>query len=112
VVTDKWTRFTNVPVNAETLAELSQHCAEFLVHGVDVEGKQSGVEEDLVALLGEHCPLPVTYAGGVRSLEDAALVGALGQGRVDLTIGSALDLFGGTLPYRDVVEWFAARAGH
>lgn len=43
-------------------------CAEFLVHGVDVEGKQLGVDEALVRLLGAASPRPVTYAGGVRTL--------------------------------------------
>ena len=89
----------------ETLTQLAAHCAEFLVHAVDVEGKQSGVEADLVRMLGEWSPLPVTYAGGARSLADLELVSELGRGRVDLAIGSALDIFGGKLPYKDVVQW-------
>lgn len=105
VVTDRWTRFTDFKVSEESLKSLAQYCDEFLVHGVDVEGKMSGVEEGLVKLLGESSPIPATYAGGVRSLEDLNLVNALGSGRVDLTIGSALDLFGGEVAYADVLAW-------
>ena len=105
VVTDRWQRFTEVQVNAATLVQLAEHCAEFLVHGVDVEGLKLGIDQDLVALLGEHSPLPVTYAGGAKALDDLDLVNQLGQGRVDLTIGSALDIFGGDVSYRDVVAW-------
>ncbi len=105
VVTDRWQTFTSVAVNAATLALLAEQCAEFLVHGVDVEGLRLGIEEDLVALLGTHSPLPVTYAGGARTLDDLDLVHDVGQGRVNLTIGSALDIFGGAVAYRDVVAW-------
>ncbi|KAL7566909.1 hypothetical protein ACA910_008634 [Epithemia clementina (nom. ined.)] len=105
VVTNKWQTFTDFQVNAANLQHLSQYCDEFLVHGVDVEGKQCGILQDLVALLGEASPIPVTYAGGVRSLQDLDLVKQLGRGRVDCTVGSALDIFGGSLPYRDVVAW-------
>ena len=105
VVTDRWTRFTDFKVTGESLESLAKYCAEFLVHGVDVEGKMSGIEESLVSLLGESSPIPSTYAGGVRSLDDMGLVEALGSGRVDLTIGSALDLFGGDVEYADVLAW-------
>ena len=80
-------------------------CSEFLVHAVDVEGKQSGIESELVTLLGRWCPIPVTYAGGARTLADMELVHSLGGGKVDLAIGSALDIFGGALPYKSVVDW-------
>lgn len=105
VVTDRWQTFTDVQVDATTLAMLADHCAEFLVHGVDVEGMRLGIDEDLVILLGRHSPLPVTYAGGAKALADLNLVNELGQGRVDLTIGSALDIFGGDVAYTDVVAW-------
>mmetsp|Transcript_6809 Transcript_6809/g.8828 ORF Transcript_6809/g.8828 Transcript_6809/m.8828 type:complete len:273 (-) Transcript_6809:296-1114(-) len=105
VVTDKWQKFTDFQVNSENLKHLSKYCDEFLVHGVDVEGKQCGILKDLVILLGEACPIPVTYAGGVRSLEDMDLVNELGKGKVDCTVGSALDIFGGALRYDDVVAW-------
>jgi phosphoribosylformimino-5-aminoimidazole carboxamide ribotide isomerase len=109
VVTDKWQKFTNVPVTRETLQKLSTYCDEFLVHGVDVEGKQCGILQDLVAILGMHSPIPVTYAGGVRSLDDLDWVERVGQGKVDCTVGSALDIFGGTLPYEVVVAWHKKR---
>ena len=105
VVTDRWQRFTEVAVNQETLTWLAQYCAEFLVHGVDVEGKRTGIEAGLVEMLGAWSPIPVTYAGGAKTLADLDRVNALGQGRVDLTIGSALDIFGGEVLYKDVVAW-------
>lgn len=107
IVTDRWQHFTDVPVTPETLSRLSGHCDEFLVHGVDVEGKMQGVQKDLVALLGKHSPIRATYAGGVSALSDIDTVFQMGQGRVDLTIGSALDIFGGNLSYRTVLDTFA-----
>ena len=95
VVRDRWQTFTDLRVDDATLRRLGAHCAEFLVHGVDVEGLAHGVDLDLVTLLGEHSPVPATYAGGARSLEDLRLVHEAGRGRVDLSIGSALDIFGG-----------------
>lgn len=105
VVTDRWQKFTELQVCKETLTDLSTHCAEFLIHAVDVEGKQSGVEEELIKSLGLWSPIPVTYAGGARDLDDLRLVDVLSNGKVDVTIGSALDIFGGTLPYPKVVAW-------
>ncbi|MBM3223121.1 MAG: phosphoribosylformimino-5-aminoimidazole carboxamide ribotide isomerase [Candidatus Tectomicrobia bacterium] len=105
VVTDRWQQFTEVPVNQQTLAMLAVHCDAFLVHGVDVEGTRLGIDETLVELLGAYSPLPVTYAGGANALEDLERVKRLGQGRVDLTIGSALDIFGGNVPYQAVIAW-------
>ena len=87
------------------LKVLSEYCDEFLVHGVDVEGKMCGIETELVQLLGSHSPVPVTYAGGVRSIEDLELVKSLGSNKVDCTVGSALDMFGGKLPYAEVLQW-------
>ena len=108
IVTDRWQNFTNVPVATETLVRLSRYCDEFLVHGVDVEGKMQGIESELVEILGENSPIPVTYAGGVRNLSDLDRVKKLGQNRVDVTVGSALDIFGGRILYRDVVRWHQA----
>ncbi len=108
IVTDRWQRFTDVPINGGTLTLLADYCDEFLVHGVDVEGKRQGIQADLVKILGKDSPLPVTYAGGAKSLSDLDRVKDLGQNRVDLTIGSALDIFGGNIPYREVVEWHYA----
>ena len=95
VVTDRWQRFTKLRVSVETLHTLADACAEFLVHGVDVEGLAQGVDLDLVSLLASADTIPVTYAGGARSLDDLRSVHEISGGRVDLTIGSALDLFGG-----------------
>jgi phosphoribosylformimino-5-aminoimidazole carboxamide ribotide isomerase len=105
VVTDRWQRFTETPIARETLARLADSCAEFLVHGVDVEGRRLGIDAALVELLGEWSPIPVTYAGGARALADLDFVKQRGGGRVDLSIGSALDIFGGDVPYQAVVEW-------
>lgn len=105
VVTDRWQTFTDIEVNKVTLELLSQYCDEFLVHGVENEGKRCGILEDLVVLLGEFSPIPVTYAGGANHISDLDRVKELGKGKVDLTIGSALDCFGGNISYRDVVEW-------
>jgi phosphoribosylformimino-5-aminoimidazole carboxamide ribotide isomerase len=105
IVTDRWQRFSNVALSPATLAYLADFCAEFLVHGVDVEGQRLGIEAPLVELLGADSPIPVTYAGGARALSDLDRVKTLGQGRVDLSIGSALDIFGGAVAYGDVVAW-------
>lgn len=110
IVTDRWQNFTQAAVTPETLEDLSRFCDEFLVHGVDVEGKMQGIQADLVTLLGEHSPIPVTYAGGASRFSDLDRVKQLGHNRVDLTIGSALDIFGGEIPYRDVVNWHRANA--
>jgi len=108
VVTDRWQKFTDFEISAENIALLAEHCDEFLVHGVDVEGKRVGIIGELVDMLGQWSPIPVTYAGGARSFEDLELVKLLGRGRVDLTIGSALDIFGGSLSYDSVVKWHYA----
>jgi phosphoribosylformimino-5-aminoimidazole carboxamide ribotide isomerase len=107
VVIDRWQSFTDLEISQQNLIELSNYCAEFLVHGVDVEGKRQGIQEDLAVKLGEWTTIPTTYAGGVRSLADMDLMHKLGQGRLDITIGSALDIFGGDLKYQDVVKWKA-----
>lgn len=105
VVTDRWQTFTDYIVNEYSLKTLGGLCAEFLIHGVDVEGKQQGMEEDLIKLLADHCPIPCTYAGGVRNFQDLEKLKEAGQGRIDVTIGSALDIFGGKMAYEDVVSF-------
>jgi len=106
VVTDRWQKFTDLKISRETLQALAGSCAEFLVHAVDVEGLCRGVDKELVSLLGEGSPIPTTYAGGASSLSDLEEVTRLGQGKIDLTIGSALDIFGGTsVRYEDVVAF-------
>lgn len=104
IVTDRWQNFTNVKICAETLDELAGYCNEFLVHAVDVEGKSSGIEKELVALLGEWNGIPITYAGGVGNFEDLDALYKLGKGHLDVTIGSALDLFGGSMEYAKVIQ--------
>jgi phosphoribosylformimino-5-aminoimidazole carboxamide ribotide isomerase len=105
VMTDRWKTWTQEAVTPALLAALGDKCAELLVHAVDVEGKRCGVEEGLVRLLGRHAALPVTYAGGVRDMADVERVRQLGSGRVDVCIGSALDIFGGSLAYAELVAW-------
>jgi phosphoribosylformimino-5-aminoimidazole carboxamide ribotide isomerase len=106
VVTDRWQKFTELVVNKETLNEFSGFCAEFLIHAVDVEGLCRGIDGELVRKLGRWTPLPMTYAGGANSLADLETVTILGQGKVDLTIGSALDIFGGNgVKYEDCVKF-------
>jgi phosphoribosylformimino-5-aminoimidazole carboxamide ribotide isomerase len=95
VVTDRWQKFTELPIAPATLQKLSESCAEFLVHAVDIEGLCKGIDRELVEKLGQWSPIPVTYAGGANSIFDLETVTKLGQGKVDLTIGSALDIFGG-----------------
>ena len=104
IVTDRWQRFTNEKITETLLDELAAYADEFLIHGVDVEGKKGGIEESLVSMLGDWKGIPVTYAGGIGSLEDLAKIEQLGKGRVNATIGSALDLFGGALSYRELVS--------
>jgi len=111
VVTDRWQKFTSLKVNAESLEALSHYCCEFLIHGVDVEGKRLGIDNALVELLGDLSPIPSTYAGGVCTLEDLDLINDLGKGMVDATVGSALDLFGGDLRYADVIDWHRRSLG-
>lgn len=102
VVTDRWQTFTNVEVTEKLLEDLAGYCAEFLVHGVDVEGKSSGVEKALVELLAGWNRIPITYAGGIGSMEDLETFEKASKGRLDFTIGSALDLFGGKISYESV----------
>lgn len=104
VVTDRWQKYTNLRLNAAVLEELSSYCDEFLIHGVDVEGKRSGMEEQLVHMLGQWGKIPITYAGGISSEDDLERFRSLGGGQLDFTIGSALDLFGGTVSYRKIVN--------
>lgn len=105
VVTDRWQKYTDVVLDYKTLDHLSAYCDEFLIHAVDVEGKASGIEQNLVSMIGEWNRIPVTYAGGVRSEQDLALLKELGHGRLDVTIGSALDLFGGNMKFENVLSY-------
>lgn len=102
IVTNRWQTFTNVKISKEILKQFSKYCDEFLIHGVDVEGKSSGVELELVELLADWNGIPTTYAGGIGSMDDLKEFEKACGGKLDFTIGSALDLFGGQVPY-DVV---------
>jgi phosphoribosylformimino-5-aminoimidazole carboxamide ribotide isomerase len=105
VVTDRWQKFTELIVNEETLKRFSEFCAEFLVHAVDVEGLCKGIDHELVEKLGQWTPIPATYAGGANSISDLETVAKLGRGKINLTIGSALDIFGGGVKYEDCVKF-------
>lgn len=106
VVTDRWQKFTSLKISGETMGQLAEYCDEFLVHAVDVEGKCMGVDERLIRLLARYTTLPITYAGGVASMADLTLIRDAGHGRLDATVGSALDIFGGAaLTYKEVVAF-------
>ncbi|MDE7248099.1 MAG: phosphoribosylformimino-5-aminoimidazole carboxamide ribotide isomerase [Lachnospiraceae bacterium] len=109
IVTDRWQKYTSVELNEKTLDALSDYCDEFLIHAVDVEGKSAGIEEPVAKLLGDWGKIPVTYAGGVHSFEDLDKLKQLGHGRVDVTIGSALDLFGGDMAFQDVLAYMEGK---
>lgn len=104
IVTDRWQKATQEVLTEQLLERLADYCCEFLVHAVDVEGKSGGIEQELAALLGNWGKQPITYAGGVHSYEDLWLLKRLGQDRLHVTIGSALDLFGGELSWERVLE--------
>lgn len=104
IVTDRWQKFTDEKITLELLEQLSSYCSEFLIHAVDVEGKANGIEKPLVQMLGNWGKIPITYAGGVGSFEDLKMLRTLGKNHLDVTIGSALDLFGGRMSYQSVLE--------
>lgn len=106
IVTDRWQKETDIKITPHLLERLSAFCDEFLIHAVDVEGKAKGIEAGVAELLGNWGKIPVTYAGGIGSFADLEELRRLGKGRLNFTIGSALDLFGGDMGFEDVV-WFA-----
>jgi phosphoribosylformimino-5-aminoimidazole carboxamide ribotide isomerase len=103
IVTNNWQTFTDTFISLETIAVLSKYVSEFLIHGVDQEGKKAGIDQELIQLLADVCPLPITYAGGIRNQSDISFIKKIGQNRIDYTVGSALDIFGGELKYSDLV---------
>ncbi|KAF2670456.1 Phosphoribosylformimino-5-aminoimidazole carboxamide ribotide isomerase [Microthyrium microscopicum] len=106
VAMNKWQTITDFEVSHDNIRMLEDYCSEFLIHAADVEGLQGGIDGDLVSKLAEWCTIPVTYAGGGKHLDDLSLVKKLSNGKVDLTIGSALDIFGGSLVrFDDCVAW-------
>jgi len=103
---NKWQTLTDMEVNQETISLLQPHTSEFLIHAADHEGLQRGIDVELVTKLSEWCSIPVTYAGGGRNIQDLELVRECSGGKVDLTIGSALDIFGGEgVTLQECVEW-------
>lgn len=105
IVTDRWQKFTKERITEELLDELGSYCDEFLIHAVDVEGKARGIERELAALLGTWGRIPITYAGGVGSFDDLTRLREIGRNHLNVTIGSALDLFGGTMPFEQVMQY-------
>lgn len=102
IVTDRWQKFTEVKLSCDILEKIAGYCGEFLIHGVDVEGRSSGADDELLKILGSYEGIPVTYAGGIGSIEDLEHFRDVTNGKIDFTIGSALDIFGGNLPYNMV----------
>ncbi|CAN8068079.1 unnamed protein product [Agarophyton chilense] len=105
VCTDRWQKWTDFRLDARNFEELGCHCDEILVHAVDLEGKKAGIDLKLIRALATWATVPVTYAGGVQTFTDLELAKSEGRGLVDVTIGSALDIFGGQMKYKDAVRW-------
>lgn len=105
IVTDRWQKFTDVKLDAETMEMFSGYCDEFLIHAVDVEGKAKGIEKPLAEFLGSIDGIPITYAGGIGSYEDLDILKKLGRGKLDFTVGSALDIFGGDLDFGKICSF-------
>lgn len=104
IVTDRWQTFSEVILQEATLDMLSGYCGEFLIHGVDVEGKMGGIEIELVQLLSHWNKIPITYAGGIHTTAELQKLKELGKGRIHATVGSALTLFGGSLALEEVLN--------
>ena len=105
VAINRWQTLTDFRITPESLEMVSEYCSEFLIHSAGVEGKQQGMDLELIEFLGEYSPIPATYAGGANCLKDFETCNELSKGRVDLTIGSALDIFGGNVPYEECKKW-------
>jgi phosphoribosylformimino-5-aminoimidazole carboxamide ribotide isomerase len=104
VVTDRWSRFSSLPVERSVLEDLAEFASEYLIHAVDVEGKRCGIDAKLLNLLAESAPIPCVYAGGVATFDDVSTIEREGGGRIDYTVGSALDIFGGSMSYAELVK--------
>ncbi|MBO7741275.1 MAG: hypothetical protein J6S21_01855, partial [Victivallales bacterium] len=107
VACDRWQHLTSMRIGGDAFRSLEDACCEFLIHAVAVEGSQSGIDRELVELLARDCRLCCTYAGGIHSMEDIRCIGEVGGGRIDFTVGSALDIFGGTALKYDELKAFA-----
>ena len=106
IVTDRWQRYTSLELNIRTLNEFAGYCDEFLVHAVDVEGRSMGIDAEIVGMLSVVSACPSTYAGGVHTYDDIALIDMLGNGKVNFTVGSALDIFGGSMSFEELSSGF------
>ncbi|NLZ46088.1 MAG: phosphoribosylformimino-5-aminoimidazole carboxamide ribotide isomerase [Clostridiales bacterium] len=104
IVTDRWQKFTNIKLTQETIDYFSSFCDEFLIHAVDSEGKASGIETKVAELMGNYCKITSTYAGGISSMKDLDVLRKKGKNKLDFTIGSALDIFGGNIPFETVAK--------
>lgn len=104
IMTDRWQKYTRTPLDEALLTKLSGHCSGFLVHGIDAEGKGEGIDRELVKLLAGMRGFPITYAGGIGSFDDLQELRSLGHNHIDVTVGSALSIYGGKMPYREVIE--------
>ena len=104
VVTDRWSRFSSLPVERSVLEDLAEFASEYLIHAVDVEGKRCGIDARLLNLLAGSAPIPCVYAGGVANFDDVSTIEREGDGRIDYTVGSALDIFGGSMSYAELVK--------
>ena len=105
IVTDRWQKFTDFQLTAENLKYLADYADEFLIHAVDVEGKQCGINCELINLISKSSPITAVYAGGISQLSDIEFIHKNGSGKIDFTIGSALDIFGGKLKYTDIINF-------
>ncbi len=104
IATDRWQHLTEERLSYDFMDEMAKYCDEFLVHGADVEGRQGGIDRDLVGLLARYKGIPVTYAGGIRDFSDIQLISYLSEDNLDFTVGSALDIFGGSLSYKKIIS--------
>ena len=104
VVTDRWKCFTVLKVERGVLEDLAEFASEYLIHAVDVEGRRAGIDAELLHILADGASMPCVYAGGISSLDDVTTIEREGGGRIDYTVGSALDIFGGNIAYRALVD--------
>lgn len=105
IATDRWQKVSDERLDEELMERLSGYCDEFLIHATDVEGKKNGVDESLLEILSKWNKLPITYAGGIKGIEDIDIIYQSGRGYIDYTIGSALDIFGGNIPLEEVCAY-------
>ena len=103
-MTDRWQKFTDTVITAGLFEKLEEYCDGYLVHAADAEGKSNGIETNVAELLGEYSGKEITYAGGIHSYDDIDMIGRLGKGRVNVTVGSALDLFGGNMNIDEIIK--------